>query len=668
MSSPRPSKRQRIYRACDQCRRRKSKCDGEQPVCKICHAANRTCTYQTGGGRRGLPSGYVRSLEITLGLVLQTVPGSEGMVYTLIRDARGKGNFLKSGQADHLVSIWRKSRLSRDVNQLLKPDHEDAGNDGSDWDPVETRDQDENMDDHVAAPTDLGSNETMIMQTVQEPVQSAPKAIDWMIPENTADLLEFYFTYTHCWFPILERRELLRAMHTSRTRPIPSEAPCQMLLWSVISYALILRGSHDTSLPSPSAIQLSIQEQLLAEPAALDLGHIHAILIFVLTQISLGNIHYAWTTIGQATRLLFDLPLAARKTRFRHTFNGCVFLDNILSALLGRTPCLSSDEQFEEGPVEDDDVDEWDVWSANRSNTVNSGTSAPLRALSSFNIIRQLMQDLSQIMYRTKSTFQLEDLLDSLREKQGVLLQDRPYSRYSASTPPLLVLHLASTFTTLSLIRRFEPVSPAVTDLCIRIIHRVLDLLEHYLVLAGEAGISPLVHCFALQCQRSLGVTNSALGLAEKAELESRIHNFLNLTRSKNHLGWKSKPDDPFTVPSLNQGGRSAAVTIPESEITITNFAESSMMDLPNMTDVSKYTTSAVLSGADGYDALFEEMVTSFPSSRYVHLQLAPATFILYKTSPNSPFRQEPAFAHNLGFYDGDLDTDFLAQLQGPSA
>jgi hypothetical protein len=34
----------------------------------------------------------------------------------------------------------------------------------------------------------------------------------------------------------------------------------------------------------------------------------------------------------------------------------------------------------------------------------------------------------------------------------------------------------------------------------------------------------------------------------------------------------------------------------------------------------------------------------------------------------NSISRQEPAFAHNLGFYDGDLDTDFLAQLQGPSA
>lgn len=620
MSSPRPSKRQRIYRACDQCRRRKSKCDGEQPICKICHAANRTCTYQTGGGRRGLPSGYVRSLEITLGLVLQNVPGGESTVFSLLRDTRGKGNFLKSGQANHLVTVWRKSRLSRDVNQLLKPDNEEAGNDGSDWDPVETRDQDENMEDLVTAPTDFSSNEPMIMQTSQESFQIASIEVDWRLPDNTPDLVDFYFTYTHCWFPILERRELLRAMHTTGNRPTPTETSCPMVLWAVISYTSILRGNDDVRLPSPSTIQLSIQEQLLAEPRSLDLGHIHAILIVVLTQISLGNIHHAWTLVGQATRLLASLPLIARKTRFRHTFNGCVFLDTILSALLGRTPCLSSDEQLEEGPVEDDDVDEWDVWSATRTNPINGGrmSTAPLRALSSFNIIQQLMQGLSQILYQPKSNFQLEDLLDSLRERQGVILQDRPYSRQNANNPPLLVLHLTSTFTTLSLIRRFEPVSPAVTDLCIRTIHRVLDILDHYLAIAGEAGISPLVHCFALQCQRSLAITNAALSLAEKADLESRIHNFLNLTKSTNGLEWKSQPDHSFTAPSLNQGP-SVSMTISESTIAMTNIGESSIVDLPNIADTSGYTTSAALSGAEGYDALFEEMVTSFPSSRYVN-------------------------------------------------
>ncbi|KAF3394230.1 Quinic acid utilization activator [Penicillium rolfsii] len=636
--------RQRIYRACDQCRRRKSKCDGEQPVCKICHAANRTCTYQTGGGRRGLPSGYVRSLEITLGLVLQNVPGSESMVSGLLRDARGKGNFLRSGHAEHFVSVWRKSRLSRDVNQLLKPDGEEAGNDGSDWDPVEPRDQDENMEDFVTVPTDFGSNESSIMQTVQASFQNVPRAV---IPENTHDLLDFYFTYTHCWFPILERRELLRAMHMNRNQPSPTNTSCHMVLWAVISYSALMRGNHDASIPCPLAIQLSVQEQLLADPGALDLGHVHAILIFVLTQISFGNIFHAWIMVGQATRLLVGLPLAARKTRFRHTFNSCVFLDTILSALLGRTPCLSSDEQLEQGLVEEDDVDEWEVWSANRSGSVNGGrmSSAPLRALSSFNIIQQLVQDLSQILYQPKSNLHVEDLLDNLRTKQGVLLQDRPYSSQNASAPPLLMLHLTSTFTTLSLIQRFDPVSSAVTDLCIRIIHRVLDILENYLSIAGESGVSPLVHCFALQCQRNLAVTNAAMSSAEKRDLEIHIQRFLSLTKSSTDHGFKTQGDHSLEGPSLNQSGPSVSLAVSKTAITMNHITDSPLGDLPNTADASGYTIPAGLSGAEGYDALFEEMVTSFPSSR-----------------------QEPAFAHNLGFYDGDLDTDFLAQLQGPSA
>lgn len=625
MSSPRPSKRQRIYRACDQCRRRKSKCDGAQPACKICHVANRTCTYQTGGGRRGLPSGYVRSLEITLGLVLQQLRGSENTICAVLRDARGKGNFLKSGQADHLVSVWRKSRTSRDVNQLLNSDHEEVGNDGSDWDLVETHDQDENMDDCVPVPTDSSPNEATIAQRVQEPLVPVPKKTVWMIPDNTPDLLDFYFTYTHCWFPILERRVLLRAMHTSRNRPTAIHTSCDMVLWAVISYASILRGNYDSSLPSPSALQLLVQEQLLAEPGNLDLGHVHAVLIFVLIQISLGNIHSAWTLVGQATRLLAGLQLSTRESRYPHTFHGCTFLDNILSAFLQRTPCLSPDEQLEEGPVNEDELDEWDVWSAARSNIIHGGpmSTAPLRALSSFNILQQLIQELSRIQYLPKSSLQIEDLLDNLRQKQAVLLQDRPYNRHSASTPPLLVLHLTSTFMTLSLTRKFESVSPAVADLCIRIIYRILEIFEHYVAIAGETGISPLIYCFALQCQQSLSITSATMSLTEKQELRNRIDRFLNLTRSTDLLMLKSHSNCSFAAMSLNQEGLSAAITMSEHAIPMASVEESSLVNLPDITDTSGYTTSVALSGADGYDALFEEMVTSFPSSRCVKLMLA---------------------------------------------
>jgi hypothetical protein len=60
-----------------------------------------------------------------------------------------------------------------------------------------------------------------------------------------------------------------------------------------------------------------------------------------------------------------------------------------------------------------------------------------------------------------------------------------------------------------------------------------------------------------------------------------------------------------------------------------------------------------------GFDALFEEMVTSIPSNRYV-VYLSKVIFMLTRR------RQHPLFAQNLGFYAGDLDKDFLEQLQQP--
>src|SRR5271156_2239311 len=44
----RPGGRHRVYHACEPCRRRKTKCSGEQPVCKHCEDFKITCFYADG--------------------------------------------------------------------------------------------------------------------------------------------------------------------------------------------------------------------------------------------------------------------------------------------------------------------------------------------------------------------------------------------------------------------------------------------------------------------------------------------------------------------------------------------------------------------------------------------------------------------------------------------
>ncbi|KAG2182680.1 hypothetical protein INT44_005660 [Umbelopsis vinacea] len=73
------SKRQRVSRACDLCRRKKVKCDGLIPVCSNCQQFSYLCTYKDttkkvgdlsnvwgNCARRGPPKGYIEAIETRL--------------------------------------------------------------------------------------------------------------------------------------------------------------------------------------------------------------------------------------------------------------------------------------------------------------------------------------------------------------------------------------------------------------------------------------------------------------------------------------------------------------------------------------------------------------------------------------------------------------------------
>ncbi|KAJ2001757.1 hypothetical protein GGI04_003614, partial [Coemansia thaxteri] len=57
------SKRLRVSRACDRCRRKKVKCDARRPVCNHCEALSLSCTYLDTAKKRGPPKGYIEAIE-----------------------------------------------------------------------------------------------------------------------------------------------------------------------------------------------------------------------------------------------------------------------------------------------------------------------------------------------------------------------------------------------------------------------------------------------------------------------------------------------------------------------------------------------------------------------------------------------------------------------------
>ncbi|KAI9239839.1 MAG: hypothetical protein BYD32DRAFT_365809, partial [Podila humilis] len=63
------SKRSKITKACDNCRRRRVKCDGVPDGCGGCKAAKTQCVYTTSNTKRGPPKGYVEVIEDRLGKI-----------------------------------------------------------------------------------------------------------------------------------------------------------------------------------------------------------------------------------------------------------------------------------------------------------------------------------------------------------------------------------------------------------------------------------------------------------------------------------------------------------------------------------------------------------------------------------------------------------------------
>ncbi|KAG0245998.1 hypothetical protein BGX31_005062 [Mortierella sp. GBA43] len=68
-------KRTKITKACDNCRRRRVKCDGVPDGCGGCRAAKTQCIYTTSTTKRGPPKGYVEVIEDRLGKIENMLAG-----------------------------------------------------------------------------------------------------------------------------------------------------------------------------------------------------------------------------------------------------------------------------------------------------------------------------------------------------------------------------------------------------------------------------------------------------------------------------------------------------------------------------------------------------------------------------------------------------------------
>lgn len=541
MSSPRPSKRQRIGRACAPCRRRKSKCDGQQPECTICRSAGRFCSYEDSGRRRGLQSGYVRSLEAALGLVLQHVPRSEETVRRILRSRQRQGH-LTNDAVDDCATVWRESKMARDVSNSLMPsskgdERNHEADDGPEWEVIPLEPMEEPNEEAMGSDKELecsGPLTSMPNCSPQTPLVVATEQKDSLegpFPENTADLLDTYFTHVHSWFPILERCDLLRVMHTTGHQNDPSEADTgfRLTIWAIVAYVSANQRDSGQQDPSPAQIQHCIQSRAVADSNVHDLGHVQALLVLSLLYIGQGELGRVWILVAHATRMLVMLHTSTRTHRYKHTFHACIILDNLVSTLLDRTPCLSLHEQTEQGPVGENGLEEWDMWTVLPA----TGPKCPLRALSTFNTIHQLMLELTRVLHSPLGERYMRDTLGDLHHWREKLASSHPYNKDCQSNPPLLILHLSLAFAMSSTIIKFSPMDSHIASLGINTVRSTLDMLDDYIQTTKTFDYFPLLPVFALQAQQCLQVSGASALRKDMDTLGNRLEAYLGTSKEK---------------------------------------------------------------------------------------------------------------------------------------
>ncbi|OBT93382.2 hypothetical protein VE01_08792 [Pseudogymnoascus verrucosus] len=431
--SPPAVQRKRVAQACDRCRSRKDKCDGAKPVCSACAVRGHSCSYDPAVKKRGLPEGYVRGLENLWGFTIREAPEVEANVISLMEqrhgtDALPRGWNSKDGEA--LSDTWRKSRLSRELDSLLPL------LDITDDRPAKRRRQDSSFTPPTEAsafdPAFVPPRETYPVKGEQQtssaifpaPIFNGASSSEAMkltdsqqihLPHNAWELLDVYFSYTHCWLPIIEKHNSLRASYlypTSISSSMPGSGD-HAALWAILAYAechqaIIRRNmTHGLQQNDPwmaSDTYKTARSLIPDEDGVFELGHIQSLLILTLLNMGMNRWKQAWSLIGQAVRMALELRLEKcpddAKSRNRHTFFGCFVLETLVAARLNRSPHLRAQDALNCGLLLEDGSDEWSPWVDSIGIRRNSESSSrgPASTLSTFNRLVQISAVLNAIV------------------------------------------------------------------------------------------------------------------------------------------------------------------------------------------------------------------------------------------------------------------------------
>ncbi|KAJ0122539.1 quinic acid utilization activator [Diaporthe amygdali] len=377
-----PVKRQRVSRACDQCRAAREKCDGIQPLCFPCVSQNRACTYEANPKKRGVQTGYIKTLEVALAWLFDKVPGCEESLENLLMHEGGQGQSLLVGKdsekSNRLHKRWRRSKVHRGIDRILsggevsqpRPESDDGDSDAEQANKASILTHSQTPSAGPEPPS--ARSDGLIVADVSGTL---------FLPPNHWRLLDIYFSYTHCWFPILEKQDLLKTVYlysaegidVQRTSPASAahaELWAAMALASYQNVSSAKLSAHSNSVDakySPDKLYNIARSLVPSEEGQFEIQHARALLLLALISVGKGQKTCAWILVGLAHRIALDVSEAHLgderfSRRVTATLMGCYILDTLIFVHRRGMPSLETAGILEGMSIPEDNLDEWQPW------------------------------------------------------------------------------------------------------------------------------------------------------------------------------------------------------------------------------------------------------------------------------------------------------------------
>ncbi|PVI05551.1 hypothetical protein DM02DRAFT_554302 [Periconia macrospinosa] len=357
---PSRGKRIRVSQACNECRKKKERCDGVHPRCTPCANSNKNCFFDAQTRRRGLPTGYVRAVEILLGVLLQAIDGLDKCAIAILRGEKslpsGIGEQPSPSLVSSLAESWRRSETMKELVETL------ARLDSGDEFELSTRDLYDKLEGAFMNRLVVDNNNNGRIELTSPHRTTSPSAYDQVessiapefpiaspivhrreqipllqiraepepllhirdqpmkLPSEWSYLLDRFFTDTHAWFPIAPKHDVLRHAFCLANNDTGDQVCLISNGERAALFAMLAYSSYRDTL---SHRQLRVSEQVQHDPAAFQLsrnlqneatsilarseqqveydpGHVQALLVLTILRIDQGDLLQAWITIGRA--------------------------------------------------------------------------------------------------------------------------------------------------------------------------------------------------------------------------------------------------------------------------------------------------------------------------------------------------------------------------------